>query len=125
MFCLSSLWVLLIKELLSFLFPFSTKDARGHWAKRSKKVGAGGGGRGGAEKERKRLPLSTDILPSAVRQRTETNDELPLVNRLSIKHIDQNDIRFPFIKDQNMAESDENSWRLSFRSAETGAKDCY
>ena len=123
MFCLPSSWLLLIKELLSFLFPLSTKDARGHWAKRSKKVGAGG--RGGAGKERKRLPLSTDILPSAVRQRTGTNDELPLVNRLSIKHIDQNDIRFPFIKDQNMAESDENSWRLSFRSAETGAKDCY
>ena len=123
MFCLPSSWLLLIKELLSFLFPLSTKDARGRWAKRSKKVGAGGGG--GEGKERKRLPLSTDILPSAVRQRTGTNDELPLVNRLSIKHIDQNDIRFPFIKDQNMAESDENSWRLSFRSAETGAKDCY
>ena len=31
----------------------STKDARGHWAKRSKKVGAGrgGGGRGGEGKE--------------------------------------------------------------------------
>ena len=49
MFCLSSLWLLLIKELLSFLFPLSAKDARGHWAKRSKKVGAGG--RGGEGKE--------------------------------------------------------------------------
>ena len=93
--------------------------------KKEQKSRSGEEGWGGAGKERKRLPLSTDILPSAVRQRTGTNDELPLVNRLSIKHIDQNDIRFPFIKDQNMAESDENSWRLSFRSAETGAKDCY
>ena len=105
-------------------FSLSTKDARGHWAKRSKKVGAGGGG-GGTGKERNRLPLSTDILPNAVRQRTGANDKLPLVNRLCIKLIDQNDIRFPFIKDQNMAESEENSWRVSFPSAETGAKDCY
>ena len=104
-------------------FFLSTKDARGHWAKRSKKVGAGG--RGEAGKERKRLPLSTDILPSVVRQRTGGNDKLSLVNRLCIKLIDQNDIRFPFIKDQNMAESEENSWRVSFPSAETGAKDCY
>ena len=53
MFCLPSSWLLLIKEVLSFLFPLSTKDARGHWAKRSKKVGAGGGGggRGGEGKE--------------------------------------------------------------------------
>ena len=35
--------------------------ARGHWAKRSKKVGEGGG----AGKEKKRLPLSPDILPNA------------------------------------------------------------
>ena len=75
----------------------STKDARGHWAKRSKKVGAGEG----AGKERKRLSLSPDILPNAVRQRTGGNDVLPLVNRLSIKLIDQNDIWFPFIKDKN------------------------
>ena len=53
---------------------FSTKDARGHWVKRSKKVGAGGGGAG---KGRKHLPLSPDILPNAVRQRTGGNDVLP------------------------------------------------
>ena len=74
--------------------------------KRSKKSRRGGG----AGKERKRLPLSPDILPNAVRQRTGGNDVLPLVNRLSIKLIDQNDIRFPFIKDQNMAEAKENSY---------------
>ena len=43
----------------------STKDAQGHWAKRSKKVGGGGGGGGGAGKERKCLPLSPDILRNA------------------------------------------------------------
>ena len=40
---------------------------------------------GGVGKERKRLPLSPDILPNAVRQRTGGNDVLPLVNHLSIK----------------------------------------
>ena len=82
--------------------------------------------------ERKRLPLSP------VRQRTGGNDVLPLVNnamqcntiqystiqynttllipsnRLSIKLIDQNDIRFPFIKDKNMAEAGENSFECPF-----------
>ena len=90
----------------------STKHARGYWTKRSKKVGAGGG----AGKERKRLPLSPDISPNAVRQRTGGNDVLPLVNRLSIKLIDQNDIRFPFIKEKNMAEAEENSFELSVLS---------
>ena len=75
-------------------------------AKMSKKSRRGGG----AGKERKRLPLSPDILPNAVRQRTGGNDVLPLVNRPSIKLIDQNEIRFPFIKDQNMAEAEENSY---------------
>ena len=89
---------------------FKHEDAREHWAKRSKKEGAGGG----AGKERKRLPLSSDILPNAVCQRTGGNDVLPLVNRLSIKLIDQNDIRFPFIKDKNMAEAEENSFECPF-----------
>ena len=65
-------------------------------------------------RERKRLPLSPDILPNAVRQRTGGNDVLPLVNRLSIKLINQNDIRFPFIKDKNMAEAEENSFECPF-----------
>ena len=43
----------------------STKDAYGHWAKASKKVGAG---EEGAGKEWKRLPLSPDILLNAVHQ---------------------------------------------------------
>ena len=51
----------------------------------------GAGGKAG--KERKRLPLSPDILQNAVRQRTGGNDVLPLVNCLSIKPMDQNDIR--------------------------------
>ena len=102
------------------------RRARALGKKRQKsRSGGGGGGGGGAGKERKHLPLSTDLLPSAVRQRTGGNDELPLVNSLSIKHIDQNDIQFPFIKDQNMAKSEENSWRVSFRSAETEAKGCF
>ena len=66
-----------------------------------------------AGKERKRLPLSPGILPNAVHQRTGGNDVLPSVNRLSIKLIDQNDIRFPFIKDKNMAEA-ENSFECPF-----------
>ena len=90
--------------------PSGAKDARGHWAKRSKKVGAGGG----VGKERKRLPLSPDILPNAVRQRTGGNDVLPLVNHLSIKLIDQNYIRFTFIKDENIAEADVNSFKCPF-----------
>ena len=65
-------------------------------------------------KERRRLPLSPDILPNAIRQRTGGNDVLPLVNRLSIKLLDQNDIRFPFIKDKNMAEAEENSFVCPF-----------
>ena len=77
--------------VVSVSFKPSGVSARGHWAKRSKKVGAGGAG-GGAGKERKRLPLSPDILPNAVRQRTGGNDVLPLANRLSIKLTDQNDI---------------------------------
>ena len=77
--------------------------------KKEQKVGAGGG----AGKERKRLPLSTDILPNTVRQRTGGNDVLRLVNRLSIKLIDQNDIRLPFIKYKNMAEA-ENSFECPF-----------
>ena len=80
----------------------STKEARGHWAKRNEKVEAG--------KERKRL----DILPNAVRQPTGGNNVLPLVNRLSIKLIDQNDIRFPFIKDKNMTVAEENSFECPF-----------
>ena len=69
--------------VVSISFKPSGASARGHWAKRSKKVGAGGGGGGGAAgKERKRLPLSPDILSNAVRQRTGGNDVLPLVNRL-------------------------------------------
>ena len=32
-------------------FSLSTKDARGHWAKRSKKVGGGGGGGDGEGKK--------------------------------------------------------------------------
>ena len=58
--------------------------------------------------------MSPDILPNAVRQRTGGNDVLPSVNRLSIKLIDQNDIRFPFIKDKNMAEAEENSFECPF-----------
>ena len=58
--------------------------------KKEQKSRSGGGGGG---EERKRLPLSPDILPNAVRQRTGGNDVFPLVNRLSIKLIDQNDIR--------------------------------
>ena len=88
----------------------NTKDARGHWAKRSKKVGEGEG----AGKERQRLPLNPDILPNAVCQRRGGNDVLPLVNRLSIKLVDQNDIRFPFIKDRNMAEAEENYFECPF-----------
>ena len=65
-------------------------------------------------KERKCLPLSPDIFPNAVRQRMGGNDVLPLVNRLSIKLTDQNDIRFPFIKDKNMAEAGENSFECPF-----------
>ena len=64
----------------------------------------------------KRLPLSPDILPKAVRQRTGGNDVLPLVNHLSIKLIDQNDIRFPFIKDKNinMTVAEEKSFECPF-----------
>ena len=87
----------------------STKDARGHWAKRSKIKWELGGGAG---KERKRLPLSPDILPNAVRQRTGGNGVLPLVNRLSIKLIDQNDIQY--IKDKNMVEAEDNSFKCLF-----------
>ena len=65
-------------------------------------------------KERKRLLLSPDILPNAVRKRKGGNDVLPLVNRLSIKLIDQNDIWFPFIKDKNVAEVEENSFKCHF-----------
>ena len=67
----------------------SGASVQGHWANRSKKVGTGGG----AGKERKRLPLSPNILPDAVRQRTGGSDALSLANCLSIKLIDQNDIR--------------------------------
>ena len=69
---------------------------------------------GGAGKERKRLPLSPDILPNAVRQRTGGNDVLPLVNRLSIKLIDHDNNQFPFIKDENLAEAEENSFECPF-----------
>ena len=74
--------------------------------------GRGGGGVGeeGAGKERKRLPLRLEILPNAVHQRTGGNDVLPLVNRLSIRLIEQNDIRYRFIKDKNMVEAKENSF---------------
>ena len=62
-----------------------------------------------------------------------------LLNRLSIKLIDQNDIWFPFIKDQNMAVAQENSFECPFdfefaleettgryaNLAETGGKHCY
>ena len=71
-------------------------------------MGAGGG----AGKERKRLPLSPDILPNAVRQRTGGNDVLPLVNRLSIKPMDQNDIRLTVY--QNMDEAQKNSLECPF-----------
>ena len=45
------------RTVVSVSFKPRGASARGHWAKRSKKVGAG--------KERKRLPLSPDILPNA------------------------------------------------------------
>ena len=118
-------WITLSSAFVAVDVSFSFKHERRARALGKKEQKSRSGGWGGAGKERKRLPLSTDILPNAVRQRTGGNDKLPLVNRLSIKLIDQNDIRFPFIKDQNMAESEENSWRVSFLSAETGAKDCY
>ena len=84
--------------------PSSLRSSRFRFlqAKRGKRVRAlgkkeqksrSGGGGGGAGKERKRLPLSPDILPNAVRQRTGGNDALPLANRLSVKLIDQIDIR--------------------------------
>ena len=63
-------------------------------------------------KERKRLPLS--FTERRVRQRTGGNDVLPLVNRLSIKLIDQNDIRFPSIKDESMTVAEENSFECPF-----------
>ena len=87
--------VLACVAVVSVSFKPSGASVQGHLAKRSKKVGAGGGGGGGggAGKERKRLPLSPDILPNAVRQRTGGNDALPLASRLSIKLIDQNDIQ--------------------------------
>ena len=68
--------------VVSVSFKPSGASARGHWAKRSKKVGAAGG-----------VGKSPKILPNAVCERTGGNDALPLANRLSIKLIDQNDIR--------------------------------
>ena len=41
----------------------------------------GKGGGGGRGEERKRLALSPDILPNAVRQRTGGNDVSPLANQ--------------------------------------------
>ena len=86
----------------------------GKRSKNSRSGGGGGGGGGGAGKERKRLPLSPDILPNAVRQRTGGNDVLPLVNRLSIKLIDHDNNQLPFIKDENLAEAEENSFERPF-----------
>ena len=60
--------------VVSVSFKPNGASTRGHWAKRSKKVGAGGG----AGKERECLPLSPDILLNAVHQRTGGNDVLPL-----------------------------------------------
>ena len=60
--------------VVSVSFKPNGASVRGHWAKRSKKVGAGGG----AGKERECLPLSPDILLNAVHQRTGGNDVLPL-----------------------------------------------
>ena len=37
-----------------------------------------------------------------------------MVNHLSIKLIDQNDIRFLFIKDKNVVEAKENSFKCPF-----------
>ena len=74
----------------------------------------GGGGGEGTGKERKRLPLPPDILPNAVNQQTGSSDVLPLVNRLSVKLIDQNDVWFLFFKDKNMAEVEENSFEYQF-----------
>ena len=76
-----------------FLQAKRGKRARAFGKKEQKSRSGGGGRGGGAGKERKRLPLSPDILPNAVRQRTGGNDALPLASRLSIKLIDQNDIQ--------------------------------
>ena len=90
-------WLLLTGYSLRssrFLFLKAKRGKRARaLGKKEQKSRSGGGGGGGAGKERKRLPLSPDILPNAVRQRTGCNDVLQLDNRLSIKLIDQNDIR--------------------------------
>jgi len=65
--------------------------ARGHGAKRRKKIRSGRGG--GAGKERKSLLLTAGNLPNTVRQQMGGNDVLQLVSCPSIKTIDLDQIR--------------------------------